>query len=547
MAELLMRMLAGATLGLALVLLLRRPARRVFGAGPAFTLWLLPLVLALAPLLPEQVAPRAMIVVPGLTITPRLADSAARQSAVIDWTQWSLAVWLVGAAGALFRLAASYRRLLRGLRHAPDTWARMLADVASDIDSCRVRMHDAGPAVLWALPRSLILLPADFAGRFDNAASREVVLRHELTHAHRGDAWWSLAMEAASALLWFHPLAWIARPRFRLDQELACDAASLRASPGRSAHYARALLDSVAVQPAPALIPWLAEPQLKERIAMISRIPPGAPRRRAGFLAVAALLAGGLYVVGGQAPVFAAMHANSAAPSVDVTWKNAHPPRYPAEALHKGEQGMVVLDVTVDPHGQVSNVAVDPKGTTAPAVLQDAAMDAAEDWRYVPGHKDGKAVGGVVRIPVNFSLTGDEPGAGASASSPSVDISYKNRNPPRYPAAALKKGEQGTVILDVAVDPTGKVAGVQVDQNGTNAPASLQLASIDAARNWRFNPGRKDGKPAGGVIQIPVNFSLQRSHATPGVTKPCPAGDVFDSTTSRCRAALRSGADQSVD
>src|SRR6185437_4984462 len=201
-AELLMRMLAGATLGLALVLLLRRPARRVFGAGPAFTLWLLPLVLALAPLLPEEVAPRAMIVVPGLTITPQLAASAARQSAVIDWTQWSLAVWLVGAAGALLRLAASYLRLLRGLRHAPDTWARMLADVASDIDSCRVRMHDAGPAVLWALPRSLILLPADFAGRFDNAASREVVLRHELTHAHRGDAWWSLAMEAASALLW---------------------------------------------------------------------------------------------------------------------------------------------------------------------------------------------------------------------------------------------------------------------------------------------------------------------------------------------------------
>jgi len=534
-------MLAGATLGLALVLLLRRPARRVFGAGPAFTLWLLPLVLALAPLLPEQVAPRAMIVLPGLTITPQLAASAARPSAVIDWTQWSLTVWLVGSAGALLRLAASYCRLLRGLRHAPDTWARMLADVASDIDSCRVRVHDAGPAVLWALPRSLILLPADFAGRFDNAASREVVLRHELTHAHRGDAWWSLAMEGASALLWFHPLAWIARPRFRLDQELACDAASLRASPGRSAHYARALLDSVAVQPVPALIPWLAEPQLKERIAMISRIPPGAPRRRAGFLAVAALLAGGLYVVGGQAPVFAAMHANSAAPSVDVTWKNAHPPRYPTEALHKGEQGMVVLDVTVDPHGQVSNVAVDPKGTTAPAVLQDAAMDAAEDWRYVPGHKDGKAVGGVVRIPVNFSLTGDEPGAGASASSPSVDISYKNRNPPRYPAEALKKGEQGNVVLDVTVDATGKVTGVQIDQHGTDASTDLQLAALQAAGNWKFTPGRRNGKAVGGVIQVPVNFSLNGDYSGEHTPKPCPVGNVYETRSSQC-VKLHSGA-----
>src|SRR6185312_11187376 len=58
MTDVLLRMLCGATFGLALVLLLRRPARRMFGAGAAFTLWLLPLVLALAPLLPEQVAPR---------------------------------------------------------------------------------------------------------------------------------------------------------------------------------------------------------------------------------------------------------------------------------------------------------------------------------------------------------------------------------------------------------------------------------------------------------------------------------------------------------
>ncbi|HEY8229850.1 MAG TPA: M56 family metallopeptidase, partial [Rhodanobacteraceae bacterium] len=272
MTDVLVRTLCGATLGLALVLLLRRPARRVFGAGAAFTLWLFPLVLALAPLLPTQVAPRAMIVLPGLTVTPHLAASLTARSAAIDWTQWLLAIWLVGVAGALLRLAVHYIRLLRGLRRVPQTWARMLAEVAPNLDPRRVRVHGAGPAVLWTLPRSLILLPDDFPKRFDNAATRELVLRHELTHVCRGDALWTLAMEIASALLWFHPLAWLARPSFRLDQELACDAASLRALPERNAGYARALIDSVAVQPVPALIPWLAEPQLKERIAMISRI-----------------------------------------------------------------------------------------------------------------------------------------------------------------------------------------------------------------------------------------------------------------------------------
>jgi beta-lactamase regulating signal transducer with metallopeptidase domain len=58
--ELLIRVVVAVTLGLTLVLLLRRPARRAFGAGPAFTLWLLPIVLELAPLLPQELAPAAM-------------------------------------------------------------------------------------------------------------------------------------------------------------------------------------------------------------------------------------------------------------------------------------------------------------------------------------------------------------------------------------------------------------------------------------------------------------------------------------------------------
>jgi TonB family protein len=479
-------------------------------------------------------------VVPGLTVTPHFA--AAARPAAIDWTQGLVVVWLVGAAGALLRLAMDYVSLLRNVRRVPEAWKGMLAEVAATLDPCRVRVHDAGPAVLWALPRSLVLLPADFPGRFDSPATRELVLRHELTHVRRGDALWSLAMELATALLWFHPLAWLARSRFRLDQELACDAAALRAMPQRNAGYARALVASVAVQPAPALIPWLAEPQLKERIAMISRIPPGALRRRAGFVAVAAMLAGGLYVAGGQTPVFAALRSNATAPSVDVTWKNAHPPHYPVEALHKGEQGMVVLDVTIDAQGQVATVAVDPEGTTAATVLQDAAMDAAKGWRYAPGHKDGKAVGGVVRIPVNFSLTPDEPDAGATtSSSPSVDISYKNRNPPRYPAEAINKGQQGNVVLDVTIDSSGKVTGVQIDQHGTDAPTELQVAALQAAENWKFNPGRRNGKPVGGVIQVPVNFSLNGDYSGDHTPKPCPVGSVYETRSSQC-VKLQSGA-----
>ncbi|HEX5954059.1 MAG TPA: peptidase M56, partial [Rhodanobacteraceae bacterium] len=75
MTELLLRMFCGATLGLALVLLVRRPVRRVFGAGPAFTLWLLPVALMLAPLLPQDLMPAAMVALPGLTVTPHVVTA----------------------------------------------------------------------------------------------------------------------------------------------------------------------------------------------------------------------------------------------------------------------------------------------------------------------------------------------------------------------------------------------------------------------------------------------------------------------------------------
>ncbi|HET7930399.1 MAG TPA: TonB family protein [Rhodanobacteraceae bacterium] len=442
MTDNLLRMLLWATLGIALVLLLRKPARRLFGAGPAFALWLLPWVMAVAPLLPRAVAPAAIVALPVVWV--RSAAPIGTAAGIhLDFGWLLVALWLAGAACGIARLGVHYLRLRKGARRGSAAWLRGLQAAAPGLDPRRVRMHAAGPAVLFAWPRSWLLLPEDFTERFDDAATRALVLRHELTHLRRGDACWSVAMELSFALLWFHPLSWFARSRFRLDMELACDAASLRAAPQRSAGYARALLDSVAAQPTPALIPWLAEPQLKERIAMISRIPPGRLRRRAGFISVASLLGAALFVasasIGAQvnSPAAAQPNASSpkahpprdasiairtpaprssatSAPSVDVSFKNQNPPRYPAAAVKANQQGRVMLDVTVDPSGKVVGVAVDVADTNAPTILQSAAIAAARRWKFNPGRRNGRAVGGVLRIPVNFSLGGPigaKPGA----------------------------------------------------------------------------------------------------------------------------------------
>ena len=407
MIDVLLQMLLDATFGLAFVLLARKPARKLFGAGPAFTLWLLPLLLALAPLLPRSFLASSVWTLPAITVTADALPANVPVASAFPVAWMFIAVWSAGASIALCRLALHYVRVLRAVAPMPRSWREMIAAAAPRLPSRCIRVHAAGPAVLWAW-WTLVLLPPDFDTRFDDAA-RRLVLHHELTHVRRGDALWVLIAEFACAMLWFHPLAWIALPRFRLDQELACDERTLSVLRGNASIYARALFDSVAMPATPALIPWLSEPQLKERIAMISIKRPGALRRRSGFAAMAVLLASGLLVAGGGNPVRAATHASPASvpPSVDVTKKNANPPSYPQEAINAKQQGIVMLDVMVDAAGNVKSVGIDPRKTNAPAALQTSALQAAAGWKFNPGSRNGKAVGGMVQVPVTYSLDDD--------------------------------------------------------------------------------------------------------------------------------------------
>lgn len=407
MTDLPLRMLLGATFGLAFVLLARRPARKVFGAAPAFTLWLLPMLLAFAPLLPSPLTPANVWTLPAIAVSAQTAFAKMHAASEFSWMPILISFWLIGAAVALCRLCVHYVRLLHEMAPMPQSWHVIIANAAPQLDLHRVRVHLAGPAVLWAW-RTRVLLPPDFDRRFDNDA-RRLVLHHELTHVRRGDALWLLIAELSCVALWFHPLAWASLPRFRLDQELACDERTLRPLAGYMAHYARALLDSVAVQPLPALIPWVTEPQIKERIAMISITHPGTLKRRAGFLAIVVLSAGGVIAMGGQLPAQAVqVHASgSTPPSPDVAYKNRFPPAYPAEAINKHEQGTVVLDVSVDAKGNVQGVQVDAEHSVSSQELRQAAMAAATHWKFNPGMQNGKPVGGTTRIPVNFALTPD--------------------------------------------------------------------------------------------------------------------------------------------
>lgn len=79
---------------------------------------------------------------------------------------------------------------------------------------------------------------------------------------------------------------------------------------------------------------------------------------------------------------------------------------------------------------------------------------------------------------------------------------------PRYPAAALRRGESGEVLLRIDVDAGGRVADVGV-VHGSGSRA-LDRAAISAVRGWRFLPGQRDGRPVPGVVNVPITFDSRR-------------------------------------
>ena len=76
---------------------------------------------------------------------------------------------------------------------------------------------------------------------------------------------------------------------------------------------------------------------------------------------------------------------------------------------------------------------------------------------------------------------------------------------PQYSEEARKAKWQGVVLLSLVVDENGNTANIQVIR-----PLGLGLdeQAIKAVSQWRFTPGKKDGKPVKVQAQIEVTFRL---------------------------------------
>jgi bla regulator protein blaR1 len=226
---------AAVTLLIALVLLLRGPVTRAFGASFAYALWLLPLARAVLPTITLSIEAPPL---PAVSQDIIMTMAAAPVAVPFDPVPWLAALWLGGALALTGHAAIAYARLRRAI----------LADSVQVASDRRIAILSSGAVdgpVALGLFRPLVALPLDFATRF-TPAEQEQVLAHELEH-HRGhDLAINLAAFGLLALNWFNPISWAGWRAFRQDQEAACDARTLARTGGDRATYGRAIAAAVA-------------------------------------------------------------------------------------------------------------------------------------------------------------------------------------------------------------------------------------------------------------------------------------------------------------
>jgi beta-lactamase regulating signal transducer with metallopeptidase domain len=160
---------------------------------------------------------------------------------------WVLIAWAIGFCGAIFPtvigLAGNEARRRKARRVTDPVWMALLEELNRASRPSRTVELRQSRAVLipitWGIVRPVILLPADADVWAEPL--RRAVLQHELAHIRRCDVALQFVGRLAAALYWFHPLAWYALARLRVECEYAADDCLIQAGHRRS-DYAEQLL-----------------------------------------------------------------------------------------------------------------------------------------------------------------------------------------------------------------------------------------------------------------------------------------------------------------
>jgi protein TonB len=156
--------------------------------------------------------------------------------------------------------------------------------------------------------------------------------------------------------------------------------------------------------------------------------------------------------------------------------RQSHPERVPAEALAE-----------LQPERQAPVLA-----------LSESRATEGASYALEPARVPEPAAASPERQPLTASVAVTPPG---------INAAYLRNPAPRYPAAARRAGEQGTVTLRVLVSPDGLASRVAVEKS--SGSPHLDAAALEAVKAWRFTPARRGVDAVESWMLVPIVFRLE--------------------------------------
>ncbi len=355
--------------------------------------------------------------------SPQLAGEALEAAAVVFRSSppalpgaastLVIVMWVSGAFIILSRwLWRSYRLAARVL-HSPRVLNGVVHDTLRRVEreegirrptAIVASSHSIEPGVFGV--RTPVLIWPEHLTRGLTDEQIEAIVAHEVGHIARRDNLLALVQMTVCAIFWFHPVVWWIGARLVDERERACDEHVL-ARGRRPATYAESILETCRLCIAAPLInvSGVTGGDLKQRIVRIMRNQPARPvdpsRKAALVLAALVLLllptAAGVSACLPRRSVDAPKAARLMMPKLIRETK----PEYTPRAMQDKIQGEVLMECVVKADGTVGDMKIlKPLHPD----LDQAALDAAAQWVFEPGTRNGKPANVLVTLTMAFTL-----------------------------------------------------------------------------------------------------------------------------------------------
>ena len=382
--------------------------------------------------------------------------------------------------------------------------------------------------------------------------SKNEILMHEQTHARQWHSVDVIVSELANIVCWFNPFSWLLKGEIRLNLEYLADNQVAKTMED-SKQYQYHLLGLAHTNSKTGLYNNFNVSQIKSRIIMMNkkRTRTAGRIKYALFapLAAALLLASNISCTSTETQEANTEVMESRAVEGEVFKVVEEMPEfvggmaecmkylaanvnYPTEAIEKGIQGRVIVQMVVTKEGDIADTKI-ARGID-PLLDAEALRVVSGMPKWKPGKQKGEAVNVRYTLPVMFRLGGDAdkkeaatPKEADTQTEAQVDenglhqvceempefpggmrecMNWLGKNV-NYPATAQEKGIQGRVIIQFVVERDGSITEPKVVRGVDPDLDKEALRVVSAMPNWK--PGKHKGEVVRVKYTLPVMYRLQ--------------------------------------